>query len=180
MTYLATNLSKVLNQLDAGTDDYDIVDMTSRKRSGSSRVGFVPTEIIGKLIPWGKFQAANVSGAADVRYLTQSEITEKTAYKLIHAIREAESVGTGYAAEGSVTFDVGLSTSMTYTAVMPGTESTAITIEYVVAGTNTPLSLSVSGSAIVVNVATDGGGSPTSIADDLPALFAGSKAASES
>jgi hypothetical protein len=50
---------------------------------------------------------------------------------------------------------------------VPGTTGNAITFRIVVAGNNTPLSVSVTGSAITVNSATDSGGVPTSTAADV-------------
>lgn len=52
-----------------------------------------------------------------------------------------------------------------YTAKEAGTAGNSITVRHVVAGNNTALSVSVSGSAITVNSATNGGGSATSTAD---------------
>jgi hypothetical protein len=54
-----------------------------------------------------------------------------------------------------------------YTARAGGTGGNSITIEYVVAGNNTPLTIAVTARDIVVNVATDGAGLPTSTANDI-------------
>lgn len=54
-----------------------------------------------------------------------------------------------------------------YTAKGAGTAGNSITVAHVVAGTGTSLSVSVTGSAITVNVATNGGGSATSTADAI-------------
>lgn len=54
-----------------------------------------------------------------------------------------------------------------FIARTPGTGGNAITIRYVVAGANTPLSVSVAGSAITVNVATNGASAPISKASDV-------------
>lgn len=64
-----------------------------------------------------------------------------------------------------------------YKAVTPGSGGTAITVTHVVAGTNTPLSIVVVGTAITVNVATGGGGAATSTATLVAAAIAGSPAA---
>jgi Phage tail sheath protein subtilisin-like domain/Phage tail sheath C-terminal domain len=53
---------------------------------------------------------------------------------------------------------------ITYTADTAGTAGNGITVRYVVSGNNTALSVSVTSLAITVNVATDGGGAPTSTA----------------
>lgn len=55
----------------------------------------------------------------------------------------------------------------TFFARTPGTSGNAISVRYVVAGNNTPLSVSVAGSAITVNVATNGAGAATSTAADV-------------
>ena len=60
---------------------------------------------------------------------------------------------------------------LTYKAVLPGTGSNAITIENVVAGNDTPLSIDVTANAITINLATDAGGLATSTADEIKALF---------
>jgi hypothetical protein len=64
-----------------------------------------------------------------------------------------------------------------YRAVTPGTGGNAITVAHVVAGNNTALSVSVTGNAITVNVATGGGGAATSTATQVAAAIAGSGAA---
>lgn len=67
---------------------------------------------------------------------------------------------------------------ITYTAVNQGTGGNAITVVYVVAGNNTALSVAVAGSAITVNLATNGGGAATSTAAQVQAAVAASVAAS--
>lgn len=67
---------------------------------------------------------------------------------------------------------------ITYTAVNQGTGGNAITVVYVVAGNNTVLSVAVAGSAITVNLATNGGGAATSTAAQVQAAVAASVAAS--
>lgn len=54
--------------------------------------------------------------------------------------------------------------NVVYTAVGGGAIGNSITIRYVVAGTNTALTVSVTGRDITVNVATNGGGAATSTA----------------
>ncbi|MFC1839995.1 hypothetical protein ACFL1N_10470 [Thermodesulfobacteriota bacterium] len=67
---------------------------------------------------------------------------------------------------------------VTYTAVEPGFEGNNIYINYVVSGLSTPLSVSVSGNDITVNVATDAGGLPISTALDVAAKINGDGGAS--
>jgi hypothetical protein len=49
-----------------------------------------------------------------------------------------------------------------FTSRVAGTTGNSTTVEFVVAGTNTPLTIDVTGQSITVNVATNGGGSPVS------------------
>ena len=67
---------------------------------------------------------------------------------------------------------------VTYTAVAAGSAGNSIQVRHVVSGTNTPLSVSVSGLQITVNVATDGGGVATSTAASVVAAITGSGPAS--
>lgn len=78
--------------------------------------------------------------------------------------RATRTIGTGNAAH-------------TYIAKTPGTAGNAITVAYVVAGLNTPLTVTVAGSAITVNVATNGAGAATSIAADVRRAVQGNAAA---
>jgi hypothetical protein len=58
---------------------------------------------------------------------------------------------------------------LTYEADLAGPDGDDISITYVVAGLNTPLSVEVDDLAITVNLATDGAGAATSTADDIKA-----------
>lgn len=53
----------------------------------------------------------------------------------------------------------------------PGTAGNAYTVRYVVAGNNTPLTISNVAGAITVNLATGAGGAPTSTAADVVRAF---------
>lgn len=85
-------------------------------------------------------------------------------------------VGSGSAPGGTAatltTALAGLNNDLIYTARTPGVSGNEITVTYVVAGVSTPLSVSVSGTAITVNVATDAGGNPTSTAAQVAAAIA--------
>jgi hypothetical protein len=72
----------------------------------------------------------------------------------------------------------GANNDLTYTAKSRGTGGNSTRIRYVVAGANTPLSVSVSGSDITVNVATDGSSNPTSTANAVLAAVNASTPAS--
>lgn len=65
-----------------------------------------------------------------------------------------------------------------YTGTPPGQMGTAVTVNHVVAGTNTSLSVSVTTTNVTVNVATDGGGLPTSTAADVASAVNGDGSAS--
>lgn len=67
---------------------------------------------------------------------------------------------------------------ITYIAKTPGTGGNAITVTNVVAGNNTALSIGVAGSAITVNIATNGGGAATSTSAQVVAAIIASGAAS--
>lgn len=56
----------------------------------------------------------------------------------------------------------GSNNDLVFTAAARGHAGNLITIAYIVSGTSTPLSVSVVGTAVTVNVATDGGGAATS------------------
>jgi hypothetical protein len=76
------------------------------------------------------------------------------------------------------TGNVGANNALTWTAVTPGGLGNTVTVALVVSGTSTPLSVAASGTAVTVNVATNGGGSPTSTAIQVAAAITGSVAAS--
>lgn len=65
----------------------------------------------------------------------------------------------------------GTNNDIVYTAKTKGSYGNLITVAYVVAGNNTPLSVDVTGTAITVNVATGAGGAATSTADDIKAAI---------
>lgn len=61
----------------------------------------------------------------------------------------------------------GANNDLTFIARTPGTAGNAYTVAYVVAGLSTPLTVSATGNAITVNVATNGAGAATSTAEDI-------------
>lgn len=69
----------------------------------------------------------------------------------------------------------GSNNDLTFTARTPISQT--VRVAYVVSGTNTPLSISVSGGDITVNVATNGGGAATSTASQVMAAIQASAAA---
>ena len=70
------------------------------------------------------------------------------------------------------------SSGLTWTAIAAGPDGNAITVEFVVAGNDSPLAISVSGTDIVVHLATDASGVATSTAAQVSAAVAASPAAS--
>lgn len=72
----------------------------------------------------------------------------------------------------------GTNQRITWTAVNTGLDTNNITVELFVSGTNTPLSVSVVGQAITVNLATDGSGVATSMPADVVTAIANDAAAS--
>ncbi len=65
-----------------------------------------------------------------------------------------------------------------YAAVTAGTAGNSVTVRHLVAGTNTALTVGVVGSAITVNLATNGGGTATSTSAAVVAAIVASGAAS--
>ena len=65
----------------------------------------------------------------------------------------------------------GANNDIVYTAKTKGEYGNDITVRYVVSGNNTPLTVSVTGTAITVNSATDGSAAATSTADQVKAAI---------
>jgi hypothetical protein len=81
----------------------------------------------------------------------------------------------GFANYASLTTALaGTNNDLVWTANTGGTAGNSIRIAYVVSGTSTPLSVSVSGTDITVNVATSAGGAATSTAAQIAAAVAAS------
>lgn len=72
----------------------------------------------------------------------------------------------------------GANNDLVFTSVARGTTPNSIRVRYVVAGNDTPLSVSVSGNDITVNLATDGSGVATSTSAQVKAALEGSAPAS--
>jgi hypothetical protein len=73
-----------------------------------------------------------------------------------------------------VTALAGTNNDLEYRSRYKGTAANAITVAYVVAGASTPLTVSVTGNAITVNVATNGSSAATSTAAQVAAAVAAS------
>jgi hypothetical protein len=71
----------------------------------------------------------------------------------------------------------GTNNDLVFTSTVPGPGGNLLTIAYVVSGISTPLSVSVTGTAITVNVGTNGSGAATSIASQIMAVIAANTAA---
>lgn len=86
----------------------------------------------------------------------------------------------GYANFASLTTALaGANNDLVWTANVGGTAGNNIRVRYVVAGANTPLTVSVAGSDITVNVATDAGSLATSTATAIKNAVAASSAAGQ-
>jgi hypothetical protein len=99
-------------------------------------------------------------------------VVEFPYHRFAHGFYRIVDLYLGYALEGeayaTVTINpTGNDNSVAYTAVEPGPDGNDITITYVVSGNSTPLSVAVVGTAITVNVATNGGGTATSTAAEV-------------
>lgn len=100
----------------------------------------------------------------------------QTARRVIAAISpQVKGLPSPYASF-STTF--GSNKDLTFTAKDAGAEGSQASIRYVVAGVSTPLSVTVSGRAVTVNVATDGASAATSTANQVLAAVNASPAAS--
>lgn len=77
-----------------------------------------------------------------------------------------------------ITALAGLNNDLQFISLLPGAAGNTVSITYVVAGLNTVLSVSVSGRAITVHVATDGAGVAVSTAAQVLAALVGSAPAS--
>jgi Bacteriophage tail sheath protein len=90
-------------------------------------------------------------------------------------IQNIMSIGRGIAA--LTTALTGTNNDLVFTSKFAGLAGNSTRVRYVVAGASTPLSISVSGSDITVNVATDAGSLPTSTASQVMAAVNGDTAA---
>lgn len=84
------------------------------------------------------------------------------------AILKDRRVATATLASGTIGSD-----RIAWRAIQPGAAGNAVSVELVVAGNDTPLSVEVLGEAVTVNLATDGAGDPVSTADQVVAAVTG-------
>ena len=84
------------------------------------------------------------------------------------AILKDRRVATATLASGTIGSD-----RIAWRAIQPGAAGNAVSLELVVAGNDTPLSVEVLGEAVTVNLATDGAGDPVSTADQVVAAVTG-------
>jgi hypothetical protein len=82
----------------------------------------------------------------------------------VRNIKVSVTAGYGGVMATLTTAFAGSQNNLTFVAVKPGSQGNGITIAFVVAGLSTPLSVSVVGNAVTINVATDGAGAATSTA----------------
>lgn len=98
-------------------------------------------------------------------YQSGTTSAPSVARRVLNSIAQVLPWGNPIARASLTTALAGANNDLTYTARLLGVAGNSITVAYVVAGNNTPLTVSVTGSAITVNVATDGGGAATSTAN---------------
>ena len=84
------------------------------------------------------------------------------------AILKDRRVATATLSSGTIGSD-----RIAWRAIQPGVAGNAVSVELVVAGNDTPLSVEVLGQAVTVNLATDGAGDPVSTADQVVAAVTG-------
>lgn len=162
------NINDILNQMDAGTQG----SISLIKTNGAS--------VVAKLVPYATYAAADIAGSADMNNVPQIQMASGPMtnpgtdglYKMTKMLDDADAIPNGAAhATLQVTQGAG---GVLYTAVAPGTPGNSVTVAYVVAGLNTALSVGVVGTAITVNLATDGAGAATTTAAGVAAAVTGS------
>lgn len=166
------NINDLLSDMDAGTQGtVTIVDQAGG-----------PT--VAKLVKWSTFAAADIAAARDLTYLPQLQLASGPMtnqgtdglYKLTKVLHEAAAVPDN-TVHSSYQYTNGPG-GVLFTATVGGVAGDAITIELVVAGLNTPLSVAVLAQAVTVNLATDGAGLATTTMSEIVAALAASAAAS--
>lgn len=111
-------------------------------------------------------------------YLYEAGPTENARHQVAMGLYGAFVVRPPGAAAARLTTVIGGNADLTFTAVASGAGGNAITVEYVDPGAaNSPLAVSVSGSAISVQLATDGGSVITSTASQVMAAVNANAAA---
>jgi hypothetical protein len=88
-----------------------------------------------------------------------------------YGILTSDVAGSYFASQAKYVLDWSEDSRVTYTAVKPGFDGNNINITYIVSGTETPLSISVTDSSITVYVATDVDGYPVSTASAIAAAI---------
>jgi hypothetical protein len=164
---LNQSLNDLINKLEAGTVDQYHVKQQAVTELGNHRTFAQGSAIQSVLCTWAEYLAKDLSGASVVEMVPQSGLMKQAArfgnpslYKLTKEARDQEAQGGGGATAGSLMV-AGIASpngDILYTANDPGPGSALISVEHVVAGLSTPRTIVVTDKAIVVNVATDGGG----------------------
>lgn len=157
------NIGKILDQMDAGT----LSTINLIKTNGASTVA--------KLVPYATYAAADVAGSATFINVPQIQMQSgpmsnpgtNGLYKMTKMLDDADAVPDG-TAHASLQVTQGLG-GVLYTADAGGASGNSISVRYVVAGLNTALTVAVVGTAITVNLATDGAGAATTTAAGVAA-----------
>lgn len=123
----------------------DVSDQVSKDQATLTTPGFAPFSV--------------VAGSSDTFKLKVNGGVEKTITFAPSPAITAQVNITGVDSDGDIT----------YKAMVAGAAGNNIRVQHVVSGTNTPLSISVSGTDITVNSATDSGGLQTSTANQVAA-----------
>lgn len=115
----------------------------------------------------GTFTAASGDLANNAAALARSQDGKYVAFPVLGAI------------QANYTTNVGIANAdLTFTALAAGNGGNSIRIRYAIAGNNTPLSVSVVGTDITINLATNGSGVATSTANSIKTAIQASTAAS--
>jgi hypothetical protein len=108
-------------------------------------------------------------------YQVGTTAAASTARKVLAAV--AQFVGFAPFVTAQLTTTQGSNKDLTYTAQKRGSFGNSITVAYVVAGASTPLTVSATGTAITVNVATSSGSAAVSTAAQVMAAVQATPAA---
>lgn len=179
-----------LNRMEAGTATL-VLDNSDRR--------FDPTNVNGpyypNLLPMKKFQIGMILSGI-VYYIFTGYIESMTlqwenpgwsavevqlvdGFDFLSNKNIISKYASGSVANGSVRVGPGLaSTFIYYQATFPGAGGNTITVSHVVQGTKTPLSISVTGTVVTVNGATDGEGNSISTGVDAMTAIAANPTAS--
>lgn len=162
-----TTVSEITN-IEAPAVETDIIDLTHHTSPDAYKEYVLGLRDAGEVTLEGNYVPTDATIRASTGLLADNLSGVKRNWKLVFP----DGLAAVKAALNSIMTDV--NASIRFTADAAGTGGNAITVAFVVAGNNTPLTIGVVGNAITINVATNGTGVPTSTADQVIAAIAAS------